>query len=548
MPAMNTEVLIVGAGPTGLMLANQLARRGVRPLIIDRHPGPSLQTRALGVQARTLEIYANMGLADRAIELGKRGNGAHLWSEGREIGRVSLSDVGGRSTPYPYILVLGQDDNERIMGEKLREYGVEVQWNTELLALEQHAAHAVATLKHADGTTRKLTAAWVAGCDGARSAVRTLNGIDFPGAPYEHVFFVADVTATGRMAPDEVNVYLWREGFHLFFPMRGTNHWRIVGILPPQLREQKDLDFAAVVPSLRGEAGAGLSIDGCSWFSTYRIHHRAAARFRDRRCFLLGDAAHVHSPVGAQGMNTGLQDAYNLAWKLALVIQGKADAALLDSYEAERQPVAQRLLDTTDRGFRLVVSDSWFAGLLRTQVLARIAAFAVNRKSVQKIAFRTVSQTGIHYRRSPLSLAADALPKEAPQAGDRFPWMNLQLEAGGSVADLFQTLDDTRCNLLVFGQAAPPLPDMDGLLKVHSIPITAGNEAEQARVHVPRSAFFLLRPDGHIGLCGRAVDAAAVRRYFAENLAVRDVASHRRTAGGDRPTTPVATVVEGGAC
>ena len=545
---MDTDVLIVGAGPTGLMLANQLARRGVRALIIDRHPGPSLQTRALGVQARTLEIYAKMGLADRAIELGKRGNGAHLWSEGREIGRVSLSDVGGKSTPYPYILVLGQDDNERLMGEKLREFGVEVQWNTELLALEQHDSQVTATLKDADGSTRKINAAWVAGCDGARSSVRTLNGIEFPGAPYEHVFFVADVTATGRMAPDEVNVYLWRAGFHLFFPMRGTNHWRIVGIVPPQLREQKDLDFAAVVPSLRGEAGAGLSIDGCSWFSTYRIHHRAAARFRDRRCFLLGDAAHVHSPVGAQGMNTGLQDAYNLAWKLALVVQGKVDAALLDSYEAERQPVAQRLLDTTDRGFRLVVSDSWFAGLLRTQVLARIAAFAVNRKSAQKVAFRTVSQTGIHYRRSPLSRSADALPKEAPQAGDRFPWMNLQLEAGGSVADLFQTLDDTRCNLLVFGQAAPALPEMDGLLKVQVIPLTAGNEAEQARTHVPRSAFFLLRPDGHIGLCGRAVDAAAVRRYFSENLAWRDVASHRRIAGSNRPTAPVASVVEGGAC
>ena len=538
MPPMNTEVLIAGAGPTGLMLANQLARRGIRSLIIDRHPGPSLQTRALGVQARTLEIYAKLGIADRAIELGKRGNGAHLWSEGREIGRISLSDAGEKSTPYPYILVLGQDDNERIMGEKLREFGIDVQWNTELLALEQYASHVVATLKSPDGSTRTLTAAWVAGCDGARSSVRTLNGIEFPGAPYEHVFFVADVTATGNMAPDEVNVYLWREGFHLFFPMRGTNHWRIVGIVPPQLREQKDLSFESVMPLLRGEAGTSLSIQACSWFSTYRIHHRAAARFRDRRCFLLGDAAHVHSPVGAQGMNTGLQDAYNLAWKLALVVQGKADAALLDTYEAERLPVAQRLLDTTDRGSRLVVSDSPWAGLLRTQVLARIMAFAVNRRRVQKFAFRTVSQTGIHYRRSPLSLALDTLSKQAPRAGDRFPWMKLQLEAGGPVQDLFQALDDTRFNLLVFGQAVPPtLRDSGGLLQVHAIPITAGNEVEQARVHVPRSAFFLLRPDGHIGLCGGVLDADAVRRYL-----------HRRIAGDNRPTTAVASVVTGGAC
>ncbi len=530
---METDVLIVGAGPTGLMLANQLARRAVRPLIIDRHPGPSPQTRALGVQARTLEIYAKLGLADRAIELGKRGTGAHMWSQGRQTGAVSFGDAGDATTPYPYILVLGQDDNERIMGERLREQGVQVQWNTELLALQQHATHVVATLKLPNGATRSVTAAWVAGCDGARSAVRSLSGIDFPGAPYEHVFFVADVTATGGMVADEVNVYLWREGFHLFFPMRGTNHWRIVGIVPPQLREQEGLDFAAVMPSLRSEAGAGLSIQACSWFSTYRIHHRAAARFRDRRCFLLGDAAHVHSPVGAQGMNTGLQDAYNLAWKLALVVQGKADDALLDSYEAERQPVAHRLLDTTDRAFRLVVSDSPFAGLLRTQVLARIAGFAMRRRRVRREAFRIVSQIGIRYRRSPLSVATGELPSEAPRAGDRFPWMKLQLEPGGTVQDLFQALDDTCCNLLVFGHAPPPLPDMDGLLRVHTIPVTAGNEAEQARMRVPRSAFYLLRPDGHVGLCGRAVDAAVVRRYFAGKLALRD----GKATGELRPAT-----------
>ena len=142
------------------------------------------------------------------------------------------------------------------------------------------------------------------------------------------------------MVPDELNVYLWRQGFHLFFPMRGTDHWRVVGILPPHLRGRDDLTFEDVIPSVRQEAGAELSFEACSWFSTYRIHHRRAARFRDRRCFLLGDAAHIHSPVGAQGMNTGLQDAYNLAWKLALVVSGRADAALLDSYEDERIPVA----------------------------------------------------------------------------------------------------------------------------------------------------------------------------------------------------------------
>src|SRR5262249_49155777 len=159
--------------------------------------------------------------------------------------------------------------------------------------------------------------------------------------------------------PGELNVYLLRDGFHLFFPMRGQNRWRVIGILPDQLHTRDNLTFDDVVPSIRQEAGAAVEFKSCAWFSTYRISHRAAERFRDRRCFLLGDAAHIHSPMGGQGMNTGLQDAYNLAWKLALVVQGGADASLLDSYEAERMPVAERLLQTTDRAFQMVVSDSW---------------------------------------------------------------------------------------------------------------------------------------------------------------------------------------------
>ncbi|HEY2969104.1 MAG TPA: FAD-dependent monooxygenase [Casimicrobiaceae bacterium] len=517
---MDTDVLIVGAGPTGLMLANQLGRRGVRTLIVDRHSGPSLQTRALGVQARTMEIYSKLGIIDRALELGKRGTGANIWAEGRKMARVPLGEAGQSVTPYPFILILGQDDNERIMGDKLRDWGMSVQWNTELFGLEQESRHVTAALKLPNGTARKITAAWVAGCDGARSAVRELCGITFPGAPYEHVFFVADTVVTGTMVPDEVNVYLWRSGFHLFFPMRGEDHWRIVGIVPPTLRGADDVTFEQVIPSLRGEAGAGLSFKTCTWFSTYRISHRSASRFRDRRCFLLGDAAHIHSPVGAQGMNTGLQDAYNLGWKLALVVSGQADAALLDSYEEERVPVARRLLNTTDRAFRLVVSDSRLAGLLRTQVLARIAAFAMSREWIQRAAFRVVSQTGIHYRTSPLSKSLEGLPTGAPRAGDRFPWLRLKFQTNGPVEDLFRKLDDTRLNLIVMGQ--PSLPggalDLGDLLRIHRIPVDPFNDAELARAQIPQPSFYLVRPDGHIGLCGVHLDAATATRYVSEHL------------------------------
>jgi len=519
---MDTDVLIVGGGPTGLMLANQLARRGTRPMIIDRHSGPAQQSRALGVQARTLEIYAKLGIAERAIQLGKPGTGANLWARGQRMGRVPLGDAGKAVTPYPYILILGQDDNELIMGERLNAQGVTVQWNTELTALEQKSDHVEATIRQPDGSSVKLTAAWVAGCDGARSAVRELNGITFPGAPYEHVFFVADTEATGRMIPDEVNVYLLSEGFHLFFPMRGKDHWRIVGILPPELRDKPDLRFEEVIPAVRKEAGAGLDIKACTWFSTYRIHHRAASQFRKGRCFVLGDAAHVHSPVGAQGMNTGLQDAYNLAWKLALVVQGKADASLLATYEEERIPIAQRLLNTTDRGFRIVVSDNPLAGIFRTQVMARVGSTLMRFKPVQQAAFRTVSQTGIHYGWSSLSGNTENLPGDAPKAGDRFPWLHLKFAANGPVEDSFQKLDDTRFNLLAFGQPVPAVESvgMGGLLSAHALPPDPMNDKELARAGIPSPSFYLVRPDGYVGLCGTRIDSAAISRYVTDRLRI----------------------------
>jgi 2-polyprenyl-6-methoxyphenol hydroxylase-like FAD-dependent oxidoreductase len=503
---MDTDVLVVGAGPTGLMLANQLV--------------PSIETRALGVQARTLEIYSQLGIVDRALELGKLGTGGNIWAEGQRRARVALSDTGEKVTPYPFLLVLGQDDNERIMGDHLRELGCSVQWNTELVSLTRQADCATAVLKMPDGSHRNILAAWVAGCDGARSAVRESSGITFAGAPYEHVFFVADTELTGSMVPDEVNVYLFRDGFHLLFPMRGKDHWRIVGILPPELRDKPDLRFDAVIPSLQNEAGDKLSIKSCTWFSTYRIHHRSAVRFRDRHCFLLGDAAHIHSPVGAQGMNTGLQDAYNLAWKLTLVLQNRAKAELLDSYEQERMPVARALLNGTDRAFRLVVSNTWFAGLLRTKILARIAAFAVNRNAVQRLAFRTISQTGIRYPKSFLSKSLDGLQETAPQAGDRFPWLRLKLAANGPVEDLFQKLSDMHFNLILIGQPHFPEspPNIGDLLCVHVIPADAANDEELARVRIPQPSFYLVRPDGYIGLCGRRLKAGDVKDYFSQNL------------------------------
>ena len=518
----DTDVLVVGAGPTGLMLANQLARHGVKSLVIDRHSGPAQESRAMAVQARSLEIYSKMGLADEAISRGAVGTAANMWAKNRLSARIPIGDIGKGKSPYPFVLMLGQDENERILGDNLQRLGVDVHWSTELIALVQQPGYVEVTLKLRDGHTRKINAKWVGGCDGSRSMVREANGITFPGAAYEHVFFVADTEATGSMIPGELNIYLLPDGFHLFFPMKGRNRWRVIGILPEDLRNRQGLTFKEVVPALQKEAGTNLSFQQCAWFSTYRIYHRAASRFRDRRCFLLGDAAHVHSPMGAQGMNTGLQDAYNLAWKLAFAVKGLADAKLLESYEQERLPVAQRLLETTDRAFQLIVSDNWIAALFRTRIMARIAARAMTIDSARDLAFRTISQIGIKYPRSQLSQALPGLSEAVPKAGDRFPWLHLKLRGKSSSADLFKELDDTCFNLLVFGQPsfAGESLGRGALVKLHVIADDADNDAELNRMRIDRRSTYLVRPDGHVGLCGVDLGMDAIRRYLEERASI----------------------------
>lgn len=513
---LDSDVLIVGSGPTGLMLANQLGRRGIRTIIIDRHGGPSTQTRALGVQARTMEIYAKLGVIDEALAQGKRAQGANLWSQGRRMARIPLGDIGQTLSAFPFLLILGQDNNERILGARLLDWGLTVQWNTELVALEQFSDHASATLKQPDGTTREINAAWVAGCDGAHSAVRQLSGIEFVGEPYPHVFFVADVSAVGSMVQDELNVYLRQRGFHLFFPMPGKDHWRVVGILPEELRKRDDLRFDDVAPSVQVDAGIPLTFKSCHWFSVYRIQHRCAARFRQGRCLLLGDAAHIHSPVGAQGMNTGLQDAYNLAWKLGLVLQGQAQEALLDTYAHERMPVARRLLATTDQAFKVVVSDSAIAALLRTKVLARLAALAMRFRPVRRLAFLTVSQTGIAYRDSVLSWRRVSMPRRSPRPGERFPWLHLEFQGCAGAQDLFERLSDLHFNLLVFGQAtpAPGAWPLGSAIESHDVADSDANRSELKRTGIPGLCYYLLRPDGHIACCGLRLDFGVIQAYF----------------------------------
>ena len=264
--------------------------------------------------------------------------------------------------------------------------------------------------------------------------------------------------------------------------------------------------------------GVECTLSAMRWSATFHVNSRLVARLRAGRVFLAGDAAHIHSPVGAQGMNTGLQDAYNLGWKLALVVSGAAREPLLDSYAVERMPVAERLLQTTDRAFAFIVSDHWFSRMLRTRVLARLPALAMRFDAARAAAFRTISQTGIAYPDSPLSQTETGLPTGSPRAGDRFPWMKLVFATGTAAEDLFTRLDDTRFNLILIGQPLGAARTARSVV-VHEVPDLASNVAVLARSGIRGPSYYLLRPDGHIALAGTRLQDGDVGRYFAERIA-----------------------------
>ena len=316
-------VLIIGAGPTGLVLALWLTRLGVRVRIVDKTAEPGTTSRALAVQARTLEFYHQVGLDDAVIAGGVKIENLNLWVKGRRAGRVPLRRTGEGLTPYAFALVFPQDAHERLLIERLGALGVPVERQTELLRFTQDDRGVKATLRRPDGSEEVCEAAYLAGCDGASSTVRGQLGIGFPGGTYTGLFYVADVVARGEAVEGGLSVDIEDADFILLFPLKGNRHVRLVGTV----RDLPDAEHGKLsFEDVRGKALEHLKLDveKVNWFSTYRVHHRVALRFRDRRAFLLGDAAHVHSPVGGQGMNTGIGDAVNLAWKVAAVLKDSA--------------------------------------------------------------------------------------------------------------------------------------------------------------------------------------------------------------------------------
>jgi 2-polyprenyl-6-methoxyphenol hydroxylase-like FAD-dependent oxidoreductase len=500
----DTDVLIVGAGPTGLVLALWLMRLGGRVRIIDTTPEPVTTSRAVAVQARTLEFYSQIGIAHAVVERGRKALAANLWVAGKNVARAVFADMGEGLSPFPYALIFPQDEHERLLIDRLAEAGVQVARETELLDFEDVGGHVLARLKCPDGTQETCEAAYIAGCDGAHSTVRERLKIDFPGGVYSHLFYVADVEGGGAAMNGEVHVALDTTDFLAVFPLKGEGRARLVGTMRKEAEQQhENLSWNDV--SKRVIEWMRIDAQRVNWFSTYRVHHRVADHFRKDCAFLLGDAAHIHSPVGGQGMNTGIGDAVNLAWKLAAVLHGRANTSLLDSYEQERIVFARRLVATTDRAFTGVTSSGAIARLIRLHIVPLLIPPFFARRTVRHHMFRTVSQTAVNYRGSSLSAGRAG----TVHGGDRLPWVKTGLNLD---EDNFAPLTSLDWQIHVYGD---PAPDIQTMCNARKLPLHVFPwRPEMRRRGLRRDAVYLVRPDGYVALADTGGSATAVASYL----------------------------------
>ncbi|MES2378583.1 MAG: FAD-dependent monooxygenase [Bacteroidota bacterium] len=527
----HTKVLIVGAGPSGLMMAGQLLRHGVQPIIIDSKQGPTDESKALAVQARSLEIYRQLGVIDRVIKDGKQASGIVFNSDGKEMASLSLANVGEGQTLFPFVLLYQQSKNERLLLDYLTQNCCPVYWDTTLVSLTQTLQQTELTLQ-SGGEVINITADWVVGADGAHSAIRKSLQIPFTGDTYAHEFYLADIELANKdLTGSQVQLYLSKKGIAAFFPLPEEKRYRIIGNIPPALESKKDLQLDEMLSHLNAVTGFDADVIHNHWFTTYRLHHRMAENFRRQRCFLIGDAAHIHSPVGGQGMNTGLQDANNLGWKLAGVINKQLNDAILDSYAAERMPVAKTLLNTTDKLFKLIVSTNWFTMLFKKWIMPGMLQFVWKSENLRELFFQRVSQISVNYRDSKINL--NLSNSKTVKAGDRLPYLKVFDEKQREETDLHEWCAKPGFTLIVLGK----LQELDlftlakwitqnypANLNFFYLPPSAKNREifKTFEVSEGKKKALIIRPDMHIGLINDVVDIEIMDNYLHNVVGIKN--------------------------
>ena len=527
-------------------MANELARHGVAPRIIDREPTPVITSRALVVQPRTLEIFDDMGVIDEAIAAGNPATAITITFKTKKV----RFDVAGLLTgpqdytAYPALRTLSQHDTERILTESLTKQGIEIERGRALIDLTQDGDTVAASLRGEDGSTETARCRWVIGCDGAHSAVRRAAGIPFAGSTYRDEFIMADAELDWQLPHGELYGFPSPAGVFAAFSMPGANRYRIFGSVAPgphgpsaECSEPTHEEFQAMLDE---RLPFPATVVKEYWVTRYRVHSRSVPRYRDRRIFLVGDAAHVHSPAGAQGMNTGIQDGYNLAWKLALVERAVAQASLLDSYQAERHPVGVQLLKTTDRLFSAIAGHNPLSRIARGRIAPLVATHVLTRLSVRRWFVGTLVQLRLHYPDSPLNAEDGSGWEDAPAPGDRAREAEVLID--GRQGRLHEVLRGTHHTVLLFtgrDDYARPAVHLcrvaerietayPGLVRARVIsaerfadhPMALGDPTRSAhrQYRIEAASAFVVRPDAYIGYRGRPIDAYRLMADLAARL------------------------------
>jgi 2-polyprenyl-6-methoxyphenol hydroxylase-like FAD-dependent oxidoreductase len=523
---MTDPILIAGAGPTGLTAALELSRMGVAVRLIDKRDAPATTSRATGVQARTLELFEQRGLAGEMVRLGNRAQFGSVYGGGKRVFRFDFSHIESR---YPFLLFISQAETERILREAAARQGVTPEWNTELVGIGQDAlshdsSPAQAILKLADGRLQRVAAPWLISAEGAHSLVRTTLDLPFEGHTRDEEYALGDLLVAGNLPNSDFHIFSSEHGFMALFPM-GGERFRLMASHPlsqPSKDAEPSLDELQRIYDQRSHVPA--RFHDLTWSSWFRINSRMVSRLKVGRLLLGGDAAHIHSPAGAQGMNTGIQDMINLSWKLAMVVNGKARPALLDTYEAERLPVMRGVLFKTDKLTTAIGTEN---PVVRT-LFNHLGPFIAGARPVQENATAGMSQVALNYRNS--SLSEDHTHGGALRAGDRVPDMNVRLRSDSRWVQttLMSALDPSHLTLVV---AAPDRTTLPPDLKA-SVPESRFLEiAADPKDAAPFEAAFgkggaavLVRPDGYAGLTtpiSAAADnvAAYLRKWFSASAA-----------------------------
>ena len=536
-PSQTVPCLIVGAGPTGLALAAQLRWFGVPFRIVERSFDRTTESRALVVQARTLEILDSLRLADATLAHGRTSTRVVIHLGARPVASVQFGEGGAEDTRYPFILFISQAETERILVEHLAESGVVIERGVELVGFEPFDRSVECRLRHPDGHEEHVRAAYLVGCDGAHSSVRRNARFSFQGGSYPQDFVLGDVEAEGPLEQGAINSFVGDGSAAIFFPLGSPAIWRVIALAaqgegvrhngkgpdepPSDSLTLEELQSVVAIPT-----EGSVAVRDPVWLSHFRLHHRQIAHYRRGPVFLAGDAAHIHSPVGGQGMNTGIQDAWNLGWKLALTIRGKATEDLLESYHSERWPVGRTLLRYTDRIFSVfvrVMSAGPVASRVRRVVVARLLPHLFVPNRLRSAAFGFVSELRINYRRSPAVAEGHPRLRGGARAGDRLPDAGVTLD--GQPIPLQRAVVGPNLSLLLCGDPGAwdgaalsrLVETYGGLIKLHRLarqafPTTLVDDGRAfALLGVRDQAQFLVRPDGYIAFrCGGSnLDALA---------------------------------------